>query len=216
MKKQSITAEIEQAQVAIENTMNQPEIQKKLATYNYDRKKMLEGKGLYETMRLLNNTKQDKYGKQYASTDALQVQMKEVKVRYRRHLKSARLAFEDQRGVMEQLQLKGKRKPDTVGWLEQVYTFYSKIGEFTEQMSRYNVSPEELSQTRAMVEALYSARQQQLQRKGDAQHATEKRDQVRKELKAWMSRFKKTARLALQDDPQLLEGLGIFVPSRKV
>ena len=67
-----------------------------------------------------------------------------------------------------------------------------------------------------MVEALHSVRQQQLQSKGDAQDATEKRNMARKALKTWMSRFRKTARLALQDDPQLLEGLDIVVPSKKV
>ena len=69
-------------------------------------------------MRMLHGTKQDKYGKQYESTDALLVQMQEVKTRYRRHLKTARLAFEDQRGIEEQLQLKGKRKTDTDGCME--------------------------------------------------------------------------------------------------
>lgn len=65
-----------------------------------------------------------------------------------------------------------------------------------EDMSRYHVNVEDLAQTRAMIEALYDKLRQQLQKIGEAQYATYERDEARKELKAWMSRFKKTACVA--------------------
>lgn len=65
-----------------------------------------------------------------------------------------------------------------------------------------------------MVEALSTACQQQLQRIGEAQDATEKRDEVLKEIDDWMKDFKAAARLALKDHPQWLEILGIKVKSK--
>ena len=216
MKKRTITAEMAMAQIAINNALQHKTIQKKLAAYNYDRKKLLEGKALSEETQLLHSVKQDKYGQQYEHSDTFKAQLTEVQVRYRQHVKSARLAFENNRGIREQLQLNGKRKTNMLGMLDQIYSFYSKIESFREDISRYNVTPEELAQTKAMIEALYTARQQQLQNIGNAQDATQKRNRKRKQLKDWMSQFKKAAHLALHDEPQLLEVLGITVPSQKV
>ena len=215
MKKYTITAEMAMARIAIDNALQHQTIQKKLAAYTYDRNKLLAGKALCEEVHLLHSIKQDKYGQQYEHSDAIKEQFSEIRARYRRHIKSARLAFENKRGIREQLQLSGKRKTDTLGVLEQIYAFYSKIEVYTAEITRYNVTPEELAQTKAMVEALYTARQQQLQSIGDAQDATQKRDEKRKQLKGWMAHFRKAARLALHDEPQLLEVLGMMVPSQK-
>ncbi len=214
--KQSISEEIVASQNAIDNVLNHTEIQKKMAGLGYDRKKLLEGKGLCEKVRMLNLTKKSKYSQQLRSTDTFQADLLQVDRSYKHHLKIARMAFENDRASSEQLQLRGKRKSDTHGWLEQAYAFYYAIDAYVETMVRYNVSQEELMQTRAMVEALYGRRQQQLQSKGESQQATYVRDQARKELKAYMSRFRKTARIALIDSPQLLEVLGIIVPGNKV
>lgn len=216
MKKRTISAEIAMAQIAIENSLNHARIQKQLAVYSYDRKKMLEGKGLLQEVQMLQLVKQDKYGKQYETSDALQAQIQEVKKLYGQHIRIARVAFENQRGILEQLQLKGRRKSDVLGLQEQIHTFYSKIETFSKEISKYNISPEELAQAKAMVEAIGAARQQQLQSKGDAQDATQKRNEKRRALKTWISQFKKVARIALTDEPQLLEVLGIMVPSVKL
>lgn len=216
MKKYTITAEMAMAQIAIENSLQHARIQKKLAVYNYDRKELLEGNSLLQEVQMLQSVKQDKYGKQFETSDALQTQTREVKRLYRQHIRIARLAFENQRGILEQLQLNGRRKSDVLGLQEQIHTFYSKIETFSEEISKYNVSPEELAQAKAMIEAIRAARRQQLQSRGDAQDATQKRDEKRRALKTWMSQFKKVARIALSDEPQLLEVLGIMVPSAKV
>lgn len=212
--KRTIISEIMQAQNAIQNALTHKEIQKKMEVCAYDRKKLLEGKSLYEKVRMLQSAKQDKYGSQYTTSDTFRADIMQVKNRYMRHLKIARLAFGGNRGVEEILQIRGKRKADMDSWLDQVHTFYSKIEAYNEEIVRYNVTAEELVQTGAMAEALYTSRQQQLQKKGDAQHATHQRDEARKALRIWISRFRKASRLALQDDPQLLEVLGIQVVSR--
>ncbi len=212
--KQTISEQIVASQTAIDNALNHTEIQKKMAGFGYDRKKLMEGNALCQKVRMLNFSKQSKYSEQLRSTDTFQADLLQVDKSYKKHLKIARVAFENDRATSEALQIRGKRKTDTHGWLEQAYAFYYAIDAYTEVMSRYNVSQEELMQTRAMVEALYSTRQQQIQSKGESQQATFVRDQARKELKAYMSRFRKTARIALMDNPQLLEVLGIVIRTK--
>lgn len=216
MKKNTIDAEIAMAQVATENALQQPTIQKKLAQVGYDRKALQTGKRLYEEVRMLQSVQQDRYAEQYQSVDTFHKQLAEVRDRYRHHLKIARLAFADRRGVRGQLQIIGKRKTDTSGMLEQINVFYTKVMMFANDMVLYSTSLDELTQTQVMAESLYIARQRRIQSAGEAQDATQKRNEKRKELRVWMARFRKAARLALHDDPQLLEALGVAVASQKV
>ncbi|MEL6606343.1 MAG: hypothetical protein AAFP20_24355 [Cyanobacteria bacterium J06614_10] len=47
----------------------------------------------------------------------------------------------------------------------------------------------------------------------EAQAATQKRDAALDELQDWLSDFLAIAKIALEDDPQKLESLGVFVRS---
>lgn len=216
MKKNTITAEIAGARMAIENAMNHKLIQKRLAAYSYDRKKLLEGKALSEEAQMLQSLQEDKYVQQYQQIDAFREQMTEVDERYRKHRLFAKLALGDRRSAMKQLKLQGKQKTDIMGRLEDLSIFYLLIGQYAEQMNRFNITREELEQTQAMVDAAHSLYRQRLHGKGDAQHATQQRDIKRRELRQWMSQFKKAARLALNDEPQLMEVLGVLVRCERV
>lgn len=214
--KQTIYGQIVDAQRTIENALNHKEIQKGLSAFRYARKKLLEGKALCEQTHMLHMSKFDKYGSQYQTSNTLKEEVALVKMQYKRHLQIARLAFEDNRGVQEKLKLKGKRKENLDGWLEQATAFYYYIDGVMEDITRYGADQEELIQTKVMVEALSATKQQQLQTRGEAQHATQQRNIALKQLNNWMKKFRQTARIALQEEPQLLEILGIKVPSQKV
>lgn len=216
MKKNTITAEIAGARLAIENAMKHKLIQKRLAACSYDRKKMLEGKVLSEETQMLQSLQEDKYVQQYRQIDAFREQMAEIDELHRKHRLFARLALGDRRSAMKQLKMSGKQKTDIMGQLENLKIFYLLIGLYTEQMDNFKIAPEELEQTQAMVDAAHSLYQDRIHCKGDAQHATQQRDKKRRELRLWMTQFKKAARLALNDEPQLMEVLGVQVRSQKV
>jgi len=46
--------------------------------------------------------------------------------------------------------------------------------------------------------------------KGEAQAATQARDKALDELQDWLSDYLAIAKVALEEDPQLLEGLGVL------
>ena len=46
--------------------------------------------------------------------------------------------------------------------------------------------------------------------KGQAQAATQKRDAALDDLQDWLSDYLAIAKVALEDNPQLLEGLGVL------
>ena len=74
----------------------------------------------------------------------------------------------------------------TVGQLEVISAFYAKFEQSLEVITRYDVQADELAQTKAMVEALRADRRKRTARRGDAQHATQQRNQKRRALRDWL------------------------------
>ena len=210
----SVDKEIVERHNAIENALNHPEIQQKLKGVSYDRKELLQGKALNEAVRMSQTIKRDQYGSQASSTDFLLDNLKETKEVYRDHITLARLAFKGNRGMNTVLELSGGRQRSTDAWLAQAANFYEKSDEIAGPMAKYGVTPEGLQQAKAMVEAITTARQQQQLRRGDAQNATQQRDAARRAMNKWMVDFRAAARVALKDNPQLLEALGMLVRSK--
>jgi hypothetical protein len=64
-----------------------------------------------------------------------------------------------------------------------------------------------LSAAQAQVEGVASLNNAQEQEKGEAQAATQERDAAIEALDDWLADFRVVARIALEDDPQLMEAL---------
>ena len=64
-----------------------------------------------------------------------------------------------------------------------------------------------------MVNQVVKAQAIQLKEMGEAQSATLAKDQAMKALDEWVSGLRAVARIAITDEPQHLEALGIMIPS---
>lgn len=80
-------------------------------------------------------------------------------------------------------------------------------------LARLKVTPEELTATNLKAQELEKARTEYLREKGESQDATKMKDTAFVELDDWMNEFYAVAKIALKDNPQLLESLGKFVRS---
>lgn len=214
--KQSIEDHLLAAQVAIHNALDDVELQDYLAEYGYDREKLEAGRVLYQATVVAQQTQQVKYGDQYNATDTVNRLREEADETYMRYVEVARIALRDRRGVAAKLNLRGRRKKAIAGWIVQVRQFYDNLlsdADLMESMAEFGVTQAKLEAGRAQVDAVEEANRIQDKLRGEAQDATQARDAALEALDRWMSDFIAIARLALKERPQLLEKLGIVVPS---
>lgn len=208
---QTMEQKLENYRVALEGGLNHPIINKRIATLGYDKKKVKEGFGLHSDVIQLESLKNERYGNRQGIYDILQTDREAARQLYVRHVTFARLAFKGNKAVWQKLQLSGKRKQSLAGWLGQSRHFYQEITHVTETMATVGITAEELQQAWAMIEAVTQTRTQWQQQAGEAQWTTQKRNEAMRKLDVWMQRYLKVARLALEEDNQLLEVLGIVV-----
>jgi hypothetical protein len=207
---------LEQYRVSFENVENQTEIATIMAEFGYDETLIAEGKSLFtKTQNAYNNnkTEDDETSEAYNNFSTKKEELSEV---YMLHRKKGKVVFRKDASVLNSLGLTGSLPRVYVKWLEAVKKFYSTaIGEseIETELARLKVTPIELQDTVALIAALESARAEYLKEKGESQDATKLKDAAFIELDDWMREFYAVAKIALEDNPQLLESLGKFVRS---
>ncbi|UXP32943.1 hypothetical protein N6H18_03105 [Reichenbachiella agarivorans] len=212
MNNQTIDAQLLQAEVAIHNATTNDAVKSAMALYGYDTTKVAENQALLDQGKTLHTKQKKEYGEQYSATDALSKSMKTADKWYIKHVKIARIALKNERGIWQSLQINGRRKKSQSGWVSQATVFYLNAlsnPDVLTAMNQFGVSQEVLASTQLLVQDVANKLSIQLKETGEAQDATIKRDEALDLLMDWMSDFKAIARIALEDDAQLLEMLGI-------
>jgi hypothetical protein len=202
--------------VMIEN-VSDPGIKTALASYGFSGEKLLDGKKLYDEAIALQNLQKQKYGERIAATAELEQAWKIAKQQYMKTLKIARVAFRENVKADKATILYGIRKQSLSGWLEQAQIFYTNIlndSELMNILSMYGYSPEKLRRESTLIDEVLDKSLRQKQVIGEAQEATEARDKKISELAKWVSDLRAVAKVALAEDPQQLEKLGVRVKGK--
>ena len=216
MRNQSIDSKLLFAQNAISNAQTNPEIIAALAVFGYGDAKMKAGKALYTKAANLQVKQVKEYGEQFAATDALNLAKATTNKIYIVHVKIARIALKGDRGAAESLQLSGRRKETFSGWLKQAKALYTNAlntPAVLEALAQFGITKKNLSGAKAQVFDVEAKLNAQFKEKGEAQAATQLRDEAFDDLQDWMSDFIAIARIAMEDQSQYLEMLGIVEPS---
>jgi hypothetical protein len=205
------------ARVMIEDALTDDEVGRALISYGYHEEKLMAGKRLYDEVAALQNAQKKVYGERMAATAEFSNSRKTANEQYMKALKVARVAFKDDPKADKALMLHGERKQSFSEWREQAQVFYENILKESDLMntfSGYGYSPDRLRQEAALLELAVIKSLQQKQKIGEAQEATAIRDNKLDELARWISDFQAVVKVALQDNPQQLEKLGIVVKKK--
>jgi phage gp46-like protein len=202
--------------MAIGNALKNAVIMEYLADFKYTPDRLAEGQTLLSAAEKLIGTQVGGLGDQKNATEVKDEAWEAADKVYMRLIKSARLVIHKS-GDRTALGLDGIRRNSYLGWLGQVKQFYTQAlarADLLDQLDDLNVTAAKLQAGLALVTALEAARETQQSQIGAKQNATEDRDKVLDDLRAWLSKYLAVAELALEDEPQLLESLGVLVRSR--
>ena len=212
----SIDTLLSDAQLAIDNALNNPKVLGYLSDFGYTKAKIQQGKQLYNVAATAQLAQQAEAGDQISATTEVNEAWETAKKSYMRFLKVARVAFKSNSGVATQLDLGGTRKKSLSGWMAQAKQFYKNALDnkaVLSELKEFGITEAKLKAGLAELAVIEQANMIQEREKGEAQAATEKRDAALDELQDWLSDYLAIAKVALEEEPQLLEGLGVLVRS---
>lgn len=215
--KTSIADRLNAAQVAINNTLADTEIQTAVAAFGYSIEKMKDGKALYDQAVVAVNAQTAAAGTQRDATANTVSAEKMAQTAYQSLAKVARAIFAQDKSKLAMLGLTGKMPRSTAGFLTAAYALFENANnpEIQAQLAEYGYDNAKLQSERAIIEAFETANRSQEQAKGTAQQSTRDQDAALKELDLWYKQYIKIARVALRNKKELLEKLGIRMLSGK-
>ena len=210
----SESAILERYRVALENVTAQPEIATIMAEFGYDAALIEDGKQLFTQTRQaydLNVKEDDETSLAYSNFTEKRNLLADT---YSLHRKKAKVIFRKDLETMKRLSLDGSVPAAYVSWLETAKKFYLEVLADTEvqtKLSRLKITVEDLNAANTLISELEATRSEYLREKGESQDSTKQKDATFSNLDDWMSEFYAVARIALEDNIQLLEALGVIV-----
>ena len=209
-------ATLEQSRIALHNASANPEIAPALAQVGYDEAKLQEGKALFATAQDAFDANTEHNLNATLAYNSFDQKRKALEVIYRSHRKRAKICFEDNPYQLLRLDV---HKPYTTAylpWIDSLKQFYTEANtnpEVVAALQGLKVSEQELLNTQALLIRVEALRQTYIDKKGQAQNATQTKNQALNTLQRWMRTFYKVAAIGLEDAPQLMESLSKVVKS---
>jgi hypothetical protein len=212
MNKRLFSSKVHEIGIAIKGALGNSEILNRLEPFGYTAEKITEGKELLDRVNQLTAHQVLEYGNQYGFTDEQEIFFGTTYGKYMVAVKISRIAFKNQPDILSSLKVIGERPRSMSGWLHSARILYTNLLELPnafETISRYGYTEERIKKELQDVETVEELRLKQLRGRSAAQTATRKRDEAFDELCNWFSDFRAIVRIALYDNPQLLEAIGL-------
>ncbi|MCG8578291.1 MAG: hypothetical protein MI866_00140 [Bacteroidales bacterium] len=200
----------------INNSLNDERIQSKVAILGYTPERLNEGKKLLDDAEQACVVFDKEHGDVVAAFDQRNTEKENADRSYNTFVAIGRIALKDDQAAITTLLL-GKSKPRTLsGWLKRTGNFYNNLlsnDKWLAAYASYNITEEQLREGLNQVKNVSSYAEVIMREKGDAQSATKARDAKLDALNEWVMDYLSIVKIALDDEPQLLEKLGIVVKS---
>jgi hypothetical protein len=212
----SQTEILEISRIALQNVETNPIIKPLMEALGYNTAKIDAGKALLNEAKTQFNTNkslEDARANAYKDFEDLKTA---IEAKYSKDRKKAKIIYKQDALVLKELGIKGIIPKSYVKWLETVNLFYNLLNTdaaILAKLAPLQVTQEHVTALIADLNTLEDLRAAYIQAKGNAQNATKTKNKAFKDLEKWMSDFYAVARLALEDEPQLLESLGKLVKS---
>ena len=206
------------AQLAINNSLGDAEIQDLVAAYGYSATRLNEGKQLHDTAVLVCNAQAAAAGAQREATARVKAAEKDARDAYQALAQVARATLRLDKAQLATLGIVGSMPKPTAGFLAAGYLLFDNalaVTAMRDLLAGYGYDQARLQSERAKIVAFDQANQAQEAAKGAAQQATRDQEAVLATLGGWLAQYKRIVRVALRGKKELLEKLGLPVRSRR-
>jgi hypothetical protein len=212
MKIQSQATVLEAAQLIITNVRKEPTLQKQLTPYGFTPKRMQEGTELFTAAQLHQQTQINHYDQKYAIAHQLDHDFKTVCATLKDHVQVVRTIFRNDPTTLHTFKV---NRLATGKWacIQQAIYFYGQLQNYVAALKPFGITTEVIAQSLAAAEAVLEMKSDRTRTKGMAEDSTQEKQRAFQALRAWVMDFRRTARLAFQGNPQMLEVFGIRVRS---
>jgi hypothetical protein len=214
MSSKAIPTRLNQTDLALTNAAS-PDVADALAEYGCDAAYLDEGRARRTAARDALSNRDLLYGRQQELTRQAQEALRIARREYGSLVRIARAVFRDQPGLLVQLGISGATPRSLDNLLAAADTLFANAADpaVAAELTKHGYSPTGLAEVQAAFQALRAANEAQEIAKGATQQATQELHAAMAALDEWMSKFRSIARVALRDQPQFLEELGIRVRS---
>lgn len=213
MTKKSIAQTLEQQRVLIFNS-RKPEIAPLLETLGVDSAYLDNGETLYnEVIQLSENQKKEQQEESLAYDNFYEIKS-DCEAKYKRNRKIIKMASRSDKNLQNRIKMYVPKERAIEEWLKQTIEFYNLVlneSDFLNSLSKFGITSEKLTKDKEEIESLKSLRNEAMSEKGQAQEATRLRNTKMEELEDYCYELRTIATIALEEQSQLLEELGIIV-----
>ena len=208
----SIAQRLASAQVAINNAMTSTEVGLYLSRYGYGPAKLQEGKTLLDAAVAAYQLQLSVAGGRNAATATVTTAYNDTRLAYQGLAQVCRAVFGPTNPMLATLGLNRPtpaRQADLLARANALFDNAIGNASMATSLGQFGYTSQKLNSEKAKVTSFAAAIQQREAAKGTAQQATVDRDKALEALDRWMSAFRRVAKVALREHPQLLEELSI-------
>lgn len=198
-------------QVTTEAALTVPELQEVLKQYNFPAKKVLVGQQLLSNVKELQAQQELLQKKAKKAQQTLRDARIAMQSLYASHLEITRFVYRKDEEMQKKLDLNGSRARQYNAWLDQVKKFYYNID--AERLTNYDLPISEITLARDNINNLLTLEVQRNDARRRAQQASQIKQEAFLTLREWYYHFMRVSKVACEYDPQLMESLGVVVPS---
>ena len=202
---------LHQTTIALTNARRSAEIRRALTKHGAGEFMIKQLETQLRTVQNLENQYDDITAEAKGSTQSLYAVREQGNKLYSEHLVLARVAFKDAPMWLEKMELVGPRQKSLPAWIRQVSSFYRHAPAVKDTLTTYQVPTKEVAEMQKLLARMVELRTLQVDLKGRAQVVSQQKKRAQSTLRRGMARFYQIARIALYEEPQHLEILGLSV-----
>ncbi|MEM8967652.1 MAG: hypothetical protein AAGE93_14630 [Bacteroidota bacterium] len=200
-----------QVDVAVQAALRVPELLQAFQSAGIDENKIKVGLTLTKEVTTWQDRQTTTTNNVRRTQQSFRAAKETINSLYFRHLEAARFLYRDNEEMQYTLQMLGPRQTRYAAWFEQVRTFYNHLD--AKALQPFGVPTKEVTEIKKLLEQLAELQVLRNDAKRQAQQTTHYKQMAVNDLRNWFRRFINAAKFACQDNPQLLESMGIVVPA---